>query len=84
MSRFEGSAAIRRIFVGQSGVTVLDIKPSGLDWQWAQAPTGRDREALAIGLAAMTGGWRLYLALPDDAASNVLDIVGLSKEPDVG
>lgn len=84
MSRYEGSAAIRRVYTSASGVTVLDVNPTGLGWQWALAPTGQDREALAIALAAMTGGWRLYLALPDNAASNVLDLVGLTKEADVG
>jgi hypothetical protein len=62
----------------------LDIKPTGLGWQWAHAPTGQSREALAVALAAISGGWKLYLALPDDANSIVLDFVGLAKEPDVG
>lgn len=84
MARFEGHASIRRVFVNTDGLAVLDIKPTGQDWQWAHAPSGRSREALAIALAAMTGGWKLYVAQPDDANSIVLELVGLVKDPDVG
>ena len=48
------------------------------------APTDRSREALAVGLAAMTGGWKVYVMLPDNSASIVLDLVGLTKEQDLG
>ena len=84
MARFEGHASIRRAFIHTNGIVVLDIKPTGQDWQWAHAPSGRSREALAVALAAMTGGWKLYVAQPDDSSSIVLELVGLTKEPDVG
>ena len=84
MARYEGAASIRRVYMNTGGLTVLDIKPTGLDWQWAHAPTDRSREALAIGLAAMTGGWKVYVMLPDNPASIVLDLVGLTKEQDLG
>lgn len=81
MSRFQGTASVRRAFIGADGTTVMDIKPDGLDWQWIHSPSGRGREALACALAAISGGWKLYVALPDDPASIVLEIVGLSNSP---
>jgi hypothetical protein len=82
MARFEGLAAIRRALSMPNGGTLLDIKPDGLNWQWAQVPPDRARTALAIALAAIDGRWKLYLSLPDDPKSNVLEIVGISKTPD--
>ncbi len=35
MARYEGAASIRRVYMNTGGLTVLDIKPTGLDWQWA-------------------------------------------------
>lgn len=84
MSRFQGEASIRRAFISADGTAVLDIKPDGQGWQWIQGPPARGREALACGLAAIAGGWKLYVALPDDPNSIVLEIIGLSKTPDVG
>jgi hypothetical protein len=81
MSRFQGEASVRRAFIGAEGTAVLDIKPDGLDWGWTHSPPGRGREALACALAAISGGWKLYVALPDDPNSIVLEIVGLSKSP---
>jgi hypothetical protein len=84
MSRFQGAASIARVFIGQDGTAVLDIKPDGQDWQWSHSPPGRGREALACALAAISGGWKLYVALPDDPNSIVLEIIGLTKTPDRG
>src|SRR5262252_575514 len=82
MARFEGLASIRRALSMPNGNVQLDIKPDGLNWQWSSVPPDRARQALACGLAAISGGWKLYVSLPDDPASDVLEIVGLSKTPD--
>jgi hypothetical protein len=86
VSRFQGEASVRRAFIGSddAAVAVLSLKPDGLDWQWYHSPPGRGREALACALAAISGGWKLYIALPDDPNSIVLEIVGLAKTPDRG
>ena len=84
MARFDGQASIRRVYVNSSGQTVLDIKPDGLDWFWASGPQDRAREALAVALAAMSAGWKLWVTLPDDPGSNMLENVGMTKAPDVG
>lgn len=84
MARFDGYASIRRVYVNSGGQTVLDIKPDGLDWFWAAGPANHSREALAVALAAMSAGWKLWITLPDDAGSNVLENVGMTKAPDVG
>ena len=83
MSRFQGTASVRRAFIGTDGTAVLDIKPDGMDWMWSHSPHGRGREALACALAAISGGWKLYIALPDDPVSIALEIIGLSKTPDI-
>src|SRR5215211_146683 len=82
MARFEGLASIRRALSMPDGGALLDIKPDSLNWQWAQVSAGRAREALACALAAMDGRWKMYVSLPDDPNSNVLEIVGLSRTPD--
>ena len=84
MARFDGGASIRRALSMPNGNAQLDIKPDGLDWQWSYVPPERAREALACGLAAISGGWKLYVSLPDDPNSNVLEIIGLTKTPDRG
>ena len=84
MARFEGHASVRRVVHQRWGRVDLDIKPDGLDWQWSFAPPERAREALAIGLTAISGGWKLYISLPDDPNSNDLEIIGLVKAPDRG
>ena len=85
MSRFQGEASVRRAFVGSGGeIAVLDIKPDGQDWQWTHSPPARGREALACGLAAIAGGWKLWVALPDDPNSIVLEVIGLTRTPDRG
>lgn len=84
MSRFDGHASVRRVYVNSAGTTVLDIKPDGLDWFWASGPTDHSREALAVALAAMSAGWKLWVTLPDDPASTTLENVGMTKVPDVG
>jgi hypothetical protein len=65
-----------------NGEAWLDIKPDGLNWQWAQVQPDRAREALAVALTAIDGRWKLYISLPDDQESNLLEIVGISKTPD--
>jgi hypothetical protein len=65
-----------------NGGALLDIKPQSLNWQWAQVAPARAREALAVALAAINGGWKLYISLPDDPNSNLLEIVGLSRTLD--
>lgn len=81
MARFEGYAAIRRALLLPNGHAQLDIRPDGQDWQWSYVPPERAREALACGLTAISGGWRLYVSLPDDPNSDTLEIVGLSNAP---
>lgn len=82
MARFEGVASIRRALSMPDGTALLDIKPDGSQWRWTSVPADRARVALACGLAAISGGWKLYVSLPDDPNSNVLGIVGLSKTLD--
>jgi len=65
-----------------NGDAQLDVRPAGLNWQWSTVPADRARQALACGLAAISGGWKLYLSLPDDPASDVLEIIGLSRTRD--
>ena len=84
MARFEGEASIRRALSTPNGSVMLDVKPTGLDWHWGTVPPERAHEALACGLAAISGGWKLYISLPDDPASYVLEIIGLTKTPDQG
>jgi hypothetical protein len=79
MARFEGYAAIRRALLLPNGYAQLDIRPEGHDWQWSYAPPERAREALACGLTAIAGGWKLYVSLPDDQNSDTLEIIGLSN-----
>jgi hypothetical protein len=45
-------------------------------------PAERARVALACGIAAISGGWKMYISLPDDPTSSVLEIVGLSRDVD--
>jgi FG-GAP-like repeat len=82
MARFEGLASIRRALSIPNGAAQLDIKPDGLNWQWSFVSADRARQALACGLTAISGGWKLYVSLPDDPNSNVLEIIGLTKTPD--
>jgi hypothetical protein len=65
------------------GYTQLDIRPDGQDWHWYVSTPDRAREALACGLTAMSGGWKVYIRLPDDPNSNVLEVIGISKTRDV-
>jgi len=65
-----------------NGTALLDIKPDGSQWRWTSVPAARSRVALACGLAAISGGWKLYVSLPNDPTSNELEIVGLSKTID--
>ena len=48
----------------------------------ALAPSDRSREGLAVAIAALTGGWKLWVAQPDDPNSPVLEFVGVAKKPD--
>jgi hypothetical protein len=82
MARFEGIASIRRALSLPNGTALLDIKPEGSQWRWTSVPSDRARVALACGIAAISGGWKLYVSLPDDPTSNVLEIVGLSRTAD--
>jgi hypothetical protein len=81
MARYEGPASIRRVLSLPNGGADLDIRPDGLNWQWTHVPPERAREALACGLAAISGGWKVYVSLPDDPNSNSLEIVGLTNTP---
>jgi len=82
MARFEGLASIRRALSMPDGSALLDVKPDGSQWRWGSVPPDRARVALACGIAALTGGWKVYISLPDDPTSGVLEIVGLSKTVD--
>src|SRR5512132_1445626 len=84
MARYEGLASIRRALSMPNGNAQLDIHPDGQDWQWSVVPPDRAREALACGLAAIAGGWKVYVSLPDDQNSNVLEIIGLTNTADRG
>jgi len=79
--RFEGEASIRRVVSTLSGQAMLDIKPDGNDWMWTYVPAERAREALAMGLTAISGGWKMYVSLPDDPNSYTLETLGISKTP---
>ena len=82
MARFEGYASIRRALSRPDGTALLDIKPDGSQWRSTVVPADRARVALACGIAAISGGWKMYISLPDDPTSSVLEIVGLSKNID--
>src|SRR4249920_2747340 len=82
MARFEGYASIRRALHRPDGTALLDIKPDDSQWRWAVVPADRARPALAVGIAAISGGWKMYISLPDDPTSNMLEIVGLSRNAD--
>ena len=84
MARYEGEGSIRRALTMPWGVTQLDIRPDGQDWHWYVSTQDRAREALACALTAISGGWKVYISLPDDATSNVLEIIGVSKTRDLG
>jgi hypothetical protein len=64
------------------GTALIDIKPDGSQWRWATVRADRARVALACGIAAISGGWKLYVSLPDDPTSNALEIIGLSNTID--
>jgi len=81
MARFEGEAAIRRVLSTLSGQAMLDVRPDGQDWMWTFVSPDRSREAIACGLTAIAGGWKMYLSLPDDPASFSLESFGISKTP---
>jgi hypothetical protein len=83
MARYEGEGSIRRALSMPGGITQLDIRPDGQDWHWYVSTPDRAREALACGLTAMSGGWKVYISLPDDPNSNVLEIIGISKTRDL-
>jgi hypothetical protein len=61
------------------GFAQLDVKPDGQDWQWGFVPPERAREALACGLAAISGGWKVYISLADAPNTQTIEIVGLSN-----
>lgn len=82
MARFEGYASIRRALHRPDGTALMDIKPDGSQWRWTVVPADRARVALAVGIAAISGGWKMYISLPDDPTSNMLEIVGLSRNAD--
>jgi len=82
MARFEGLASIRRALSRPDGTALLDIKPDGSQWRWTVVPADRARIALAIGIAAISGGWKMYISLPDDPMSSELQVIGLSKTVD--
>jgi hypothetical protein len=84
MARFEGQASVRRALSLPDGRAQLDIKPDGLDWQWSYVPAPRAREALACALAAIAGGWKMYVSLLDHVNSHDLEIVGLYRIADRG
>ena len=82
MARYESAASIRRALSMPNGGVQLDIKPDGLDWHWGIVPPERAREALACALAALSGGWKLYISLSDDPDTYNLEIIGLTNTPD--
>jgi hypothetical protein len=65
------------------GTAQLDISPDGSPWRWTIVPAAIARVDLAVGIAAISGGWKLYVSLPDDHTSNALEIIGLSKTRDL-
>jgi hypothetical protein len=82
MSRFDGVGSIRRALSMPGGITQLDLKPDGADWQWCTSTPDRAREALACGLSAIATGKKVWLRLPDDKTSQVLEVIGLTADPD--
>jgi hypothetical protein len=64
------------------GSALLDIRPDGAQWRWASVPVANARVGLAVGIAAISGGWKVYISLPDDPTSNALEIIGLAKTRD--
>jgi hypothetical protein len=83
MARYEGEGSIRRALSMPGGIAQLDIRPDGQSWGWYTSTPDRAREALACGLSAIAGGWKVYISLPDDPSSDVLEIIGVSKTRDV-
>ena len=77
-------ASFRRVCVNSSDQTVLDIKPDGLDWFWSIGPEDQARKALAVALAAMSAGWKLWVTLPDDPGSTCWRTWACRRCPDVG
>jgi len=84
MARYDGEGSIRRALSMPGGITQLDIRPDGQVWAWYVTTPDRAREALACGLAAISGGWKVWIRLPDDPRSNVLEVIGLVKTRDQG
>jgi hypothetical protein len=87
MARYEGTASIRRALSMPDRTALLDIRPEGSQWRWAAVPVAGAHAALACGIAAISGGWKLYISLPDDPTSNALEVVGLTNtrdRPDAG
>jgi hypothetical protein len=82
MARYEGNASIRRALSMPDGTALLDIRPDGSEWRWASVPADGARVAVAFGIAAISGGWKLYISLPDDPTSGALEIIGLSNVRD--
>ena len=82
MARYEGTASIRRALSMPDGTALLDIQPDGSQWRWASIPAASARVAIALGIAAISGGWKLYISLPDDPTSSALEIVGLTNTRD--
>jgi hypothetical protein len=82
MARYEGLASVRQVWSLPKGGALLDIKPEAMNWQWAQVSPDRARQALAIALTAIDGRWKLYISLPDDPESNLLEVIGLSRTAD--
>jgi hypothetical protein len=82
MARYEGLASVRQVWSLPKGGALLDIKPEAMNWQWAQVSPDRARQALAIALTAIDGRWKLYISLPDDPESNMLEVIGLSRTAD--
>ena len=82
MARFEGTASIRRALGIPDGTALLDIRPDGSQWRWATVPVANARVGLAVGIAAISGGWKLYISLPDDPTSSALEIIGLTNTRD--
>ncbi len=82
MARFDGYASIRRAITFPNGVVRLDLKPDGMDWSWYDAAPDHRRECLAVAIAALSGGWKVALVLPDDPGSGTIEAFGLTNSPD--
>jgi hypothetical protein len=82
MARYEGEGTIRRALSLPDGRAQLDIRPDGQNWHWYFSTPARGREALACGLTAISGGWKVYISLPDDPNVDVLEIFGVAKTRD--